>query len=627
MVEIPGPRIRTAVAPALCVAVLLSLSCAGARPERSADARVEPLEPPFFVDAAAALGLDKYPARRVALVDVDGDGWLDVFVLDAHKKRPALRLLLSRPRTDGGRTLVDFTRSSGLLAPAGRRFPNFVLFGDVDGDGDMDAFLSRYCDFERPKVEKGKIVRDRDGKPIPALADDGLRCEILLNDGRGVFEALADSGVGEPPATTSAACFVDFDNDGLLDLFVGNWYRAYGVGLEAYPDRLYRGLGGGRFEDVTEKVGMLVSGKPGERDAPRPTYGVTHLDYNNDGWQDLLVCAYGRQWNVLWESKAGKRFEDVARRTHVDGDADTSGVYPEEVKKFWKKRFGHEREDEKPFRSNGNTFDAACEDFDNDGDVDVFLGEICHWWAGSSSDRSMLLENLGRAGNYVFERDATRMERKHPGKRWNEGDLHVGWLDFDNDGLLDLVIASGDYPDGQFLRLFRQGPKGVFTDVTEECGFDWEGCGGVSFGDFDRDGDVDILVGRSFARLPKEKTEGKTPRAALFLNEVGDRNHWLGVFLRGRGAGGSNSFGIGCRVIVKSGDLVQMRELKGGAGHCGHQNPPEALFGLGRRSKVDWVEVRWADAAHTVQRFTDVPVDRYIRIREGSGKVETVAFK
>jgi len=320
-------------------------------------------------------------------VDVDGDGWLDVFVLDAHKKRPALRLLLSRPRTDGGRTLVDFTRRSGLLVPAGRRFPNFVLFGDVDGDGDVDAFLSRYCDFERPKVEKGKIVRDRDGKPVPALVDDGLRCEILLNDGRGVFEALADSGVGEPPATTSAACFLDFDNDGLLDLFVGNWYRAYGVSLEAYPDRLYRGLGGGRFEDVTEKVGMLVSGKPGERE------------------------------NVLWESKAGKRFEDVARRTHVDGDADTSGVYPEEVKKFWKKRFGHEREDEKPFRSNGNTFDAACEDFDNDGDVDVFLGEICHWWAGSSSDRSMLLENLGRAGNYVFKRDATRMERKHPGKR------------------------------------------------------------------------------------------------------------------------------------------------------------------------------------------------------------------
>jgi hypothetical protein len=576
---------------AMCVAVL----------------RAEP-EEAFFKNTSTAFGLDKFSAKRVNFADLDGDGWLDIFILDDSKKD--LHVMLNKPAEGGGRRLVDSTEASGLKKAAGERFPNFIIFGDVDNDGDADAFLSRYNDFEKP-----------------GATDDELRCEILLNDGKGVFMVLEKSGVADRSETICAAAFLDYDNDGLLDLFTGNWYRIYGE-LQCHPDRLYRGKGDGHFEEVTEKLGLMTAAEPGKRNSSRPTYGVTHLDYNNDGWQDILVCAYGRQWNMLWKNEGGKKFVEVGEETGIDGDADRSGKYPQSTREMFKERYGSEREDEMPFRSNGNTFDAACEDFDNDGDVDVFLGEICHSWAGSSSDRSMLCDNLGRDKGFAFKRRPEAIERKHASpENWNEGDLHVGWLDFDNDGRLDLLIASSDYPDGQYLKLFRQKEDGSFKDITDKCGFDWEGCGGVSLGDFDRDGDVDILVGRSLARLPKEKTEGKVPHAALFENRIGSRNSYLCVMLQGSGKDCSSRSAIGARVSVKADGVVQMRELRGGAGHCGHQNPPEAYFGLGKAKKVEYVEVRWPDRKLSIQKFIDIPVNSYIRVTEGKAQVETVSFK
>lgn len=562
----------------------------------------------YFENRTERLGLESIPVKRVNFFDADGDGWLDIFLLDSSKKE--IRLLFNRAGEDAGRKLEESPGKSGLAAAAGQRFPNFVIFADADNDGDPDAFMNRYNDFEKPDA-----------------TDDGLRSEILLNDGKGVFSKLDSSGLEKRSETASAGCFIDYDNDGLLDLFVGNWYRIYG-NLDCHPDRLYRGKGDGRFEEVTKKAGMMTDSEPGKRTSSRPTYGATHLDYNNDGYQDILVCAYGRQWNMLWENQKGVKFTEAAEKTRLDGDEDESGKYPQKTKDFFKERYGSERQDEKPFRSNGNTFDAACADFDNDGDVDVFLAEICHSWAGSSSDRSVLCENLGKDADFMFKRRPDAIKRVHQNpESWNEGDLHAGWLDFDNDGRLDLLLASGDYPDGQYLRLFRQEEDGGFTDITEKCGFDWEGCAGLSLGDFDRDGDVDILVGRSFARLPKEKTADKVAHAALFLNTEGGKNNYLCVVLEGGGKGHSNRDAIGARVYVKTGELLQMREMRGGAGHCGHQNPPEAYFGLGKADKIDYVEVRWPNRECSVQRFDKVPANSYIKIVEGKSEIQVLEFK
>ncbi|MCX7703850.1 MAG: VCBS repeat-containing protein, partial [Planctomycetota bacterium] len=242
----------------------------------------------LFEEVSSSLGLDKLAAKRVVFVDVNGDGWLDVFLL----AESSLSLFLNLSDNAGRRRLQDFTVESGLKA-ADARLPNFLIFADVDNDGDKDCFLSRYNDFLSS------------GKP-----DDGFRCEILLNDGKGHFKKATSSGVDKYSETTTAASFLDYDNDGVLDLFVGNFYKLYGKSLECYPSRLYKGDGKGSFKEVTENVGLLTQDEPGKRESSRPVYGVTHLDYNNDGYQDILVCAYGRQWNILWENRKGGQFKD-----------------------------------------------------------------------------------------------------------------------------------------------------------------------------------------------------------------------------------------------------------------------------------------------------------------------------
>jgi hypothetical protein len=391
-----------------------------------------------------------------------------------------------------------------------------------------------------------------------------------------------------------AACALDYDRDGALDLFVGSGYVEYGKSLDSYPDRLYRGPA---FEDVTERVGLLTRAEPGRRDSSKPTYGVTHGDFDGDGWQDLWVCTYGRQWNFLWRNVRGEGFVDVAEETGFDGDADRSGKYPP-----WAGR-----EDELPFRANGNTFDCAIADFDNDGDMDCILAEITHAWAGPSSDRTSLLVSEGGR----FERRPDAFRRAHAIERWNQGDIHCGWIDYDNDGLLDALVASSDYPDLQELKLYRQREDHTFEDART---FGWEGAGQISVGDYDGDGDLDVLCGRSLHRLPKERQDALGVGCALFRNDVGSRNRWLQVACVGKSA---NRDGIGCRIRVTTPDgRTQTREIRGGHGHAGHNDPYVAHFGLGAHGRATRVEVRWPDREGSVTVIEDVRADQRLVVRQ-----------
>ena len=127
--------------------------------------------------------------------------------------------------------------------------------------------------------------------------DHGRSNALYRNEGKGRWKRLP---LTMPRTSVHAVCTFDRDKDGNLDLFVASGYRVYGASLEAFPDRLYRGDGQGGFADVTERAGLLTARKPGEKGSSKPTYGVTHGDWNNDGRQDLWVCTYGRQWNFLW---------------------------------------------------------------------------------------------------------------------------------------------------------------------------------------------------------------------------------------------------------------------------------------------------------------------------------------
>jgi enediyne biosynthesis protein E4 len=289
-------------------------------------------------------------------------------------------------------------------------------------------------------------------------------------------------------------------------------------------------------------------------------------------------------------------------------------------------------EQEAPFRSNGNTFDCTVADFNNDGYMDCFIGEITHWWAGPSSDKSTFLINGGPDSGWKFTRTMLGIERIHKDDHWNQGDIHTGAIDFDNDGLLDLLIASSDYPDGQYLKLYKQLPDHTFTEVTEMAGFDWEGCGGLSICDYDRDGDEDILIGKSFMRLPAEKTAGKIAAPALFQNNTKNGNHWIGVICRGSvdpddpSEAHSKVSAIGARITASCGDKFQQtREILGGAGHAGHQNPPEVHFGLGQNTMVT-LEIIWPDLNNTDDVFYDLPVDNFVLLDESTHSYQIMKF-
>ncbi len=571
----------------------------------------------FFTDVADQVGLGGVEAKRVLWADLDGDTFADC-ILDNRF------VFISRPATGRtGRVFIDHSRQSRIDERLGRNEPRVsdcLQVADVDNDGDLDLFSGQFCDFDRPVVQDDALVLDDNGEPIKAVADDGRRSEILLNDGLARFSLLHQALRPNPPATTTTAMFFDADRDGCVDLFIGNWYRQYSWTYECYPSPIYRGAGDGTFTDITASTGWSTVATPGLRNSHRPVYGLSHCDYNNDGEQDVLIAAYGRQWNVLLENFGGLRFGDVADVVGFDGDTIRHGRYPPEVKER------HNREDEEPFRSNGNTFDVACADYDNDGDIDLFVAEIAHAWAGESSDRSCLLVNLGPEGDYRFERrQDIGIDRHHSGDRWNEGDLYATWIDFDNDGLQDLLISSGDYPDGQFLRLFQHQADHRFVEVTKEAGFAWEGSGCLSLADYDHDGDVDILVTRTNCRMPPARSSALPPRVALFRNNVGDRNHFLTIHLIGRGEAGSNRNAIGARVIVRTGDLVQTREVYGGLGHNSHRNEFPLTFGLGTHDRVDSIEVHWPNHDHTATCLQDLLADQFITIIEGKRGFELYA--
>lgn len=597
-----------------------------------------------FTDRTAEVGLEAVDGIRLSTADLDGDGYPDLVVRGhALGARDSFApggerhtfLLMNRPSPDGGRRFEDTTEASGLLAVPGGgngRTAHIVVFGDVDNDGDLDAF-------------SGVSLN-----PDPSKPDNGDRTEVLLNAGDGTFTLAPGGDVRHPDKRYAAggATFVDADRDGRLDLFVG-----YGNGaVEPDLDRLYVGDGAGSFKDVTKLVGLetdhwttydvLNAGH-----ASRNTWGATACDVDDDGWPDLLTQSYGRFWNGLWRGgfEAGTPlFTDrsvesgygMDHRTdwttnlnaqcycQLEPAAEGCDQAPPPPSFFPcvstdKLRWSHAT-DRMPFRLGGNTFSTVCADLDDDGDLDLVNFEIVHWDVGDTSDPMEILVNDGtgtftRPGN-----DATGLTRSWDGLDWNAGDMTGAVFDFDNDGRKDLYVGSSDYPYTRGF-LFHQGDDGRFTEVPPVLGIDHARSHGVAVADFDRDGDLDVVLGHGTARCSGDPTCYPTAEVHYFRNEVGAGAHWLQVRLEG--GPGSNRAAIGARVKVTAGGRTQMQEIGGGYGHYGMQNDVVLHFGLGDACEAD-VEIRWPDAALAHETWTTVAADQRVLLRQGDPEVRVI---
>jgi enediyne biosynthesis protein E4 len=359
----------------------------------------------------------------------------------------------------------------------------------------------------------------------------------------------------------------------------------------AQPSRLYHNRGNGKFEDVTARA--LVGGAYG------PALGAAAADFNNDGWIDLYVANDG-QPNQLWINQHDGTFKDTAFLAGVA----VSGTGQAEA-------------------SMG--IDAG--DIDNDGDEDII---ITNWL----DQMNVLYVNDG-SGNFEDQRGPSGLGTPSLAKTG----FGAGWFDFDRDGFLDLLVANGGvatiealarandpFPLRMTPQLYRNQGNGRFEDVSSRAGsiFKFADVGrGVAFGDIDNDGDTDVLVANDNGRL------------RLLVNHAPNQNHWLGLRLiggqspgrdmvgarveiiraeRAGGASAERDRGIGAAGMSKDQPTLYRRARADGS--YASANDPRILAGLGASTAVPRVRVRWPSGR--TEEFSDVGIDRYTTIREGS---------
>lgn len=555
-----------------------------------------------FVDATESVGLAGLAATRVVLVDLNGDTRPDAVVDRAQ-------VFLNQVGPDG--------RGARFVAVDAPNLPpmhdgDCLVFADIDNDGRRDAIVTRNVTDQTDPVRPTAWCR---------------------GNGDGTFgEPMAIAAAA--PKTTAAIAVGDVNNDGLLDLYLGNWYTKYGQSVEAFTNDLLiqRPDADGTVQFVREALPEDEFAFDEEQDAGgRPTYGAMFVRLDAAATRaghaaSILELNYGRRWNRLWVHEApgahGQAWADRAPQRGIDGDEIRHGRHPAWLKERARTDPRFDREDERPFRANGNTFDASVGDIDNDGAFDLLITEITHAWAGESSDRTRVL-TPGRDGKFVREArcNLDRVPTDPSVRNWNQGDLFGQLADFDLDGRLDVLISSGDYPDDQRLRVWRQLDDGSLADVTAWANLDNDGSAQIALADIDLDGDVDILAGQAFFRYSQAEKAGRTPTLKVYLNQAIEQGtgHSLVLILEGDPQRGVARDALGAIVQVEAapeGDgpgrqVTQVHQLVGIGGHAGKQMGFEIIAGLGAATRAQRVTVWWPGRSEEMV-LENLPAGRHV---------------
>jgi enediyne biosynthesis protein E4 len=473
-----------------------------------------------------------------------------------------------------------------------------VAFGDYDNDGWIDLLLSEYQYFSLGKKGQvallhneggGQFVEgtvaiqeeisprwkgggmlfgdyDNDGDldlfiPVGSWMSLERGLDMLLRNDRGLFRsATLESGLVDVLPSDTAVWF-DYDRDGFLDLYVGHVWgdRAGGSWVR---DKLYRNNGDGTFSDRFAEAGFDQQLGP----SGGSNGGLAAGDFDSDGWPDLYIGVWGDPENPsfvnhLFLNNGQGEFRDAT--TPEIGDP-------------------------------GEAYCVAVGDIDNDLDLDIFQATGGH----QAQFRSLLLLNLGE-GDFLDVTEGVGLTKLVSGTPVFGANL----ADIDNDGDLDLLIAEPH-------TLYLNSGDGTFVEATGRSGI--EACSiALAFGDCDLDGFLDVV-------FAADRGDVDNPNAVWRMyHNNGNDNHYLRVELVGTD---SNRNGIGARLIATSGELRQMREILGGLGL--YQNELVAHFGLGQRTSVNQLEIRWPSGQ--VDILTDIPVDQKIRVIEGRGTFHAI---
>ncbi|MFL6304893.1 MAG: CRTAC1 family protein [Candidatus Sulfotelmatobacter sp.] len=491
-----------------------------------------------------------------AFLDYDNDGWMDIYLVNSGKCD------FYNPNPPLRNALYrnnhdgTFTDVTEKAGVAAGGYGQGVAVGDYDGDGFPDIYVTQY------------------GRSI-----------LYHNNGDGTFTDVTEKAGVAAPGWSSSAVWFDYDNDGRLDLFVCRFVefnKAENLPCKAYnkpgycvptlykptANWLFHNNGDGTFTDVSKSSGIgKYLGK---------AWGVVATDLKNNGKMDLFV-ANDTTANFLFMNRGNEKFEEIAALAGV-GYGET----------------GRPR--------SGMGVDSV--DFNQDGWMDLFVANIDH-------EKYSLYQN---------NHDETFDDQAGPTGVGAATRLMSGWglkfFDYDNDGNLDLFLANGNPDDlietmqhdvtyREPLLLFHSDGKSL-QNVSAESGPIFArnlSARGLAIGDFDNDGAVDVLV----------SVNDGAP--LLLRNAAAKGNHWLGIKLVGRR---SNRDAVGARVTYQAGELKRSR-MKVGGGSFLSSHDPRMVLGIGKRTKIDLLEVKWPEPGGTIEKFTNLPIDRYITIIEGEG--------
>jgi hypothetical protein len=490
-----------------------------------------------------------------AFLDYDRDGWQDILLINGmdwpgHKRR---RSTLRLYHNNGNGTFTDVTTHAGLDI---EMYGMGVAVGDYNNDGFPDILIT--C------VGQNRLFR---------------------NTGKGTFiDATNTSGLGKREGFSTSALWFDYDRDGLLDLFVCNyvkWSPEHDVFCsldgkhksyctpEAYRGAtcwLFHNKGDGTFEDVTAASGIF--------DSSSKSLGVALFDHNHDGWPDLLV-ANDTQPNKLYRNQHNGTFKDAAVEAGLAFSSE-----------------GKARA--------GMGVDVA--DFDNSGTPGVAI---------TNFDNEMI--GLYRMSGKSFE-DIAPQSGVGIASRNSLG-FGCAFLDVNLDGWLDFIVANGHIDEtvrnirgnvgyAQPPQLFLNGGKGTFRDVAAEVGtdFDQPKVGrGLAYGDFDRDGDIDLLLTTNNGPAHLYRNDQQTGNRSIRFRLVGTK---------------SNRDGIGASVRVFAGGIAQSRLVKGGSSYLSQSELP-VTFGLEKRQAIDRLVIDWPSGR--TEEYKNLAAGRCYECTEGKG--------
>jgi len=491
-----------------------------------------------FKESAKDLGLEKTSAVRTYAVDFNHDGLTDLVLLPDHYSAP--KFYQFDPKIKKYKLLKKSLFDKSLRA-------SFLLFADFNKDGAKDVIVATL----NQKTELNKY-------PL----------RLFLYDKKSYKEVLNAIPKRKTPA--ASVSLVDMNMDGLLDIYVANWYDMTKKGRKRLtPDRLYIASGNGlTFRDVSKALqGEYEASGDGSYVRASPSFGSSVCDLDQNGFPDILVASSSGYDNKVWFNlkrprSNDRQFKNLARESGLA--ADKEGQFSR--------------------LSGGNSFYMNCSDYNDDGLIDVATGELFHSYDNESKDRSSILTGKSRSFPPQFIR--TEYHKDDGSGSWSQGDRRSLWVDLDHDSLQDLIVENSGFPPKSKLIYFKQSSDRSFTDLSYDYNLDLINPTGTIKLDANRDGLIDLLTATSNTRRSSLEK-----RIFLYLgNKRSNQTRTIKVVLKGKL---SNAHGLGASVFLRTSNRRVFRNVDYAFGALPSQNEEGLWFTLTSDEAPLWFDVRW----------------------------------